>query len=80
MRKKDFETRIRKIKSDISNPFREEKLSHAFTSYLKSPYSKDAIKSIERFVLNKYKDEVPSVKLHPIFLEAAKYYRENRNV
>lgn len=78
MKKKEFEMLIRKIKSKNSNERHKlRELGDAYTKFLKSQYSDDAIKFVERYVLDKYYEEEPPIELHKVFLQAAKYYREN---
>ena len=68
---------IRQIKADSNDPFREENLCNECIEYLRSPYSENAITYIQRTILNKYIGKLPPVKLHKLFLEVTKYYREN---
>ena len=78
-RKKDYEILIRRIKSKNTNATQKlRELNDAYTKFLRSRYSDDAIKHVERFILNKYRYvEEPPVEIHDVFLQAAKYYREN---
>ena len=78
MKKREFEMLIKKIKSANKNEqIKLRELGDAYTKYLKSQYSDEAIKMVERFVLSKYdKENLPPVELHKVFLQAAKYYRE----
>ena len=78
MKKKEFEMKVRKIRSSKTNEeFKIRKLNRTYIEYLRSQYSDDAIKFVKRFVLDKYTQENPPIQLHGVFLESAKHYIKN---
>ena len=78
MKKREFEEELRRLLSlNIDETLKLHQLNSMFIEYLRSPYTDDAIKMINKSILRKYKDEEVPSELSHLYIEVVKYYREN---